>query len=80
MTTMMTTQRQLVMIRAELNATQEELATEARLSPSTISKIELGFPIRKRTAYQVLYAINRLRTRQGLADLDFHEIEWNLSG
>lgn len=76
MNTMATAKRQLLMLRAELSISQEELAREARLSQAVISKIEMKQSVRAKTLYQVFYAINRLRKERGFPELAFDEIEW----
>ena len=76
--TQMTERVTLVMLRAELNVNQVELAQEASVSKSTISLMEKNTPVTEFTARKVWLAINRLRKQADLPPISFDDISWNL--
>lgn len=74
----MTDKIRLRSLRAELGIDQLTLAEEAHLHQSTISKMEKDQSVVDTTAFQVFYAINRLRKQRGYPELSFDDIEWHI--
>jgi transcriptional regulator with XRE-family HTH domain len=70
------TKRRLIQWRVEIGASQTELAENARLRQSTISKLESGRPVTVGTQWQIFYALNRLRIQAGFPEIAFDEIDW----
>jgi DNA-binding XRE family transcriptional regulator len=65
-------------IRSQFRLTQQELADEAGVHLSTIRNSERGVPIYRRTAYNILDAINRRREKRGMLTLTIEDIDWKV--
>jgi len=66
-------------LRAELGIDQHELAKEAGVKQSGISRIENNVPVGLHFAKRVFFAINRLRKARNMPELRFDEIAWTLT-
>jgi len=75
----MTEKHSLLACRVEVGFdTQWQLARAARVDQATISHIERGDKVLKKTAYKVFFALNKARADHGLPELRFDELDFKL--
>ena len=70
------TGRKLASLRAELSIDQSDLAQEARVAQSTISRVENGTAHSEQVYLRLFYAINRLRKARGWPEINYEDIGW----